>query len=75
MTRSEKLQEGYYNLRLKKNSPALNKDGQVFESVPWQTVCKTEVRKKDGWELRVYEIEGDIEACIIDPHGKSKTYS
>jgi hypothetical protein len=72
----KQLVDGYYKLR---RESALRDFGARFEGLPWDAEIAdgkpTAVRHADGWELRVYEIEGDVEACLIDPEGKTRTYS
>lgn len=73
------LLESYYWLRRK--SPALKKDSAIakldgqrwIEDIEDKDILRR--KTKDGWELRVYKIEGGVEACIISPTGESKTYS
>jgi hypothetical protein len=66
------LQDGYYNLR--RTSSIVRDADHRFEGKRWEKADHMIVRKAEGWELRVYEIEGEIEACLINPTGESRTY-
>lgn len=68
------LIDGYFELR--QQSEKLRGMSHLFEGQKWvlfgDMICRG---GKDGYELRVYQIEGEIEACIIAPNGESWTFS
>ncbi len=68
-----RLVEGYH--RLRKGCSLMKDGGHHLEGEPWQTAGQIVRRRKNGWEMRVYEIEGEIEVCLIAPDGTSKTYA
>lgn len=69
------LRDGYY--RLRQESPALRRESSKFEGLPWRATASgaEERHTSDGWILRIYLIEGGIEACIISPIGESETFA
>lgn len=75
MTDDEALRDGYFDLR--RTSQGLRAVSHHFEGQVWHRTGKMLVRHSpDGnWTLRVYRIEGGIEACVIQPDGQSMTFS
>jgi hypothetical protein len=61
--------EDYFKLRM--DSEGLKAAGRRFEGVPWGLIREAD----DGWIMKVYRIEGDVEVCIISPDGTSCTFS
>ena len=70
---NKRLTEGYFKLR--RLSSVLRDGAERFEGKTWEHQPEMMIRRADGWELRVYEVEGDVEACLIAPDGASRTYS
>jgi hypothetical protein len=70
---STQLKEAFY--RLRRQSSVLRDGADRFEGLRWDHQPGMVTRKKDGWELRVYPVDGGAEACLIDPHGNSRTYA
>ena len=76
MTKREqrRLIDGYFTLR--QQCPELKAVGHLFEAAAFQSDGEHMVRQSaDSHQLRVYCIEGDIEACVIYPNGTSKTFT
>lgn len=70
----ESLIDGYFYLR--QGTSLLRQQTDRFEGKEWKLRDHMMIRKSDdGYELRVYEIEGDIEVCIIAPNGGTKTFA
>ena len=67
------LREGYY--RLRRSSSIVRDADSRFVGKRWEDHGQVLLRRAEGWELRVYKVEGDIEACLISPNGSSRTYS
>jgi hypothetical protein len=68
------LIDGYF--RLRQDSEGLKAYGHLFEARPWSKRDDCAVRKsEDGTVLKVYLVEGDVEACILFVDGSCKTYS
>ncbi len=69
------IRNEYYKLR--RECPELKeKYSPLFEGMAWTEEKHGEfIRKNDGYELHVYQVENDIEVCIIFPTGESKTFS
>jgi hypothetical protein len=68
----EALKDGYYKLR--RESSILKDADHRFEGKHW-IVRPTQIeRYADGWRLTVYKIEGEIEACLLNPNGTHRTY-
>lgn len=65
---ADELKEGYFELI--KESAALRTDAGPFDGQPWGVM-----RERDGRQMTVYEIEGEIEVCIVFDDGTSRTYS
>ena len=74
MTRDQKKLVDHYH-RLRNDSSVLRDGGARFEGRAWHADDAAMVRKAEGWTLRVYPIEGGVEACLIDPKGVSRTYA
>jgi hypothetical protein len=63
------LPDDYFALRM--NSAGLKAVASRFEGVPWCLIRES----GDGWIMKVYRIDGDIEVCITSPDGTSRTFS
>lgn len=71
---NDMLTEGYF--RLRQESAGLRALAWRFDAIPWTVDGREIVRTTpDHWELRVYEIEGDVEAAITNPAGELFTFS
>jgi hypothetical protein len=68
------LSEAYK--KLLQGSVGLRAHANRFRGRHWSGDNRQAVRKsRDGYELRVYRIEGGVEACVIRPDGQSFTYA
>ena len=73
-TSLDDLRERYHTLR--QRSAGLRALSRHFEGLPWTFRKKTAIRRSaNGWELRVYVIDGDTEACVIQPDGQASTFA
>ena len=71
---SRAAREGYHLLR--RASVGLRRVSHHFEGCAWTGDDRMQIRRSaDGWELRVYEIGDEIEACVVNPAGESTTYA
>lgn len=72
----KRLIDAYHKLR--HESRGLHRDGALFEGKHWSPSGDMMVRidRLTGMELRVYWMDGYVEACISYPDGvSSKTYA
>ena len=68
------LRERYYALR--QDSAGLRAHSEQFEGMPWTLRENMAIRRSaDGWELRVHVVDGDTEACVIQPDGQASTFA
>jgi len=67
------LQAAYY--RLRRESSVLKDGADRLEFVEWESADGMAIRRKGGWELRVYPVDDGIEAALIDPDGTVRTYA
>ena len=67
-----RLREGYSRLR---RTSLLGAETGPFEGVAWKSGPDGIIRHAHGRTLKVYEIEGQIEASITYPDGTCKTFS
>jgi|SRR5580693_8334518 hypothetical protein len=71
--RQKILIEGYFNLR---QNSGLKHETPRFEGREWKAVGKTMVRNgADGSRLLVYQIENDLEVCIVESNGTQKSFA
>ncbi|MFB6449266.1 hypothetical protein [Bradyrhizobium tunisiense] len=61
--------EDYF--RLRKSSEGLKEESPRFEGMPWALTRET----NDGWTMKVYRVDGDVEVCVIAPDGTSKSFA
>jgi|KBSMisStandDraft_5_1062788.scaffolds.fasta_scaffold257496_4 hypothetical protein len=71
-TEANHLKNGYYKLR--SESSVLKDGGRRFEGTRWLIRESCIERYADSWVLRVYNIEGNVEACLISPNGTQRNY-
>jgi len=66
------LKDGYHKLR--RDSSVLRDGGRRFEGTRWLIRESCIERYANNWILRVYNIEGNVEACLISPNGTQRNY-